>query len=217
MKNNCNKFNELITSYIDDELDVRRRKQVQSHLEACSECNDHYLGELNVKKLLKSQLPEIKAPVQLRHRIRRQLARKGSRPGFWQLIQSLFVYRPIAASAALAAIAFFALFPRFEIRNKISPLLDSHSEQIAEVQDLKGKIVCLDCEFLSRNIKSVAHDNLTHRPGLKTDNNSIWTFLHTTNIQELLHNQEFLNKNAVVSGILFENSRYIQVNDYKLL
>ena len=128
MKNDCYKFSELITSYIDDELDARRRKKVQSHLGTCSECNDHYLSELNVKKLLKLQLPEIKAPVQLRHRIRRQLARKGSRPGFWQLIQSLFVYRPIAASAALTAIAFFALFPSFEMINKTSPLLDSRSD-----------------------------------------------------------------------------------------
>lgn len=212
MKRNCDKFAILITRYIDGELDTFAENEVKAHFQVCSECNETYKQEVQVKKLLRERLPIVKAPAYLRSRIRRSLIRDGKRPGFWQLVHSLFLYRPVTASFAMALIAFLVLLPTIQLLE--NPF--SASEEESSTGHLKGEIVCLDCEFRTKSGVSPAHDQ-AHRHGLKADNASIWTFVQPNSNKELLQDPEILRKKARVSGILFQKSHYIYVQEFELL
>ena len=213
MKNNCDKFSVLITRYIDNELDSLGKDEVKTHLTECSECNESYLLEVQVKELLRERLPIVKAPAYLRSRIRRTLIRDGNRPGFWQLVHSLFLYRPVTASFAMALIAFMVFLPTVQLLDNPFNVV----EEQAKTAQLKGEIICLDCEFRSKSGVSPAHDPQAHRHGMKAEDESIWTFVQASSNNELLQDQKLLRKKALVSGILFRKSQYIYVQEYKLL
>ncbi len=213
MKSNCDKFLVLITRYIDDELDASGKSKVKTHLNDCSKCNQTYTEEVQVKKLVRERLPIVKAPANLRSRIRRNLIRDGNRPGFWQLVHSLFLYRPMTASFAMALIAFLILLPA--VQSPDNPF-NVQGEQ-TKIAQLEGEIICLDCEFRSKSGVSPAHDPQAHRHGLKAEDESIWTFVQASSNNELLQDQKLLRKKALVSGILFRKSHYIYVQEYELL
>jgi len=213
MKSKCDKFSVLITRYIDDELDVSGKNEVKTHLQECSKCNEAYEQEAQVKKLLRERLPIVKAPAYLRSRIRRNLIRDGNRPSFWQLVHSLFLYRPVTASFAMALIAFMVFLPTVQLLDNPFNVV----EEQAKTAQLKGEIICLDCEFRSKSGVSPAHDPQAHRHGMKAEDESIWTFVQASSNNELLQDQKLLRKKALVSGIFFRNSQYIYVQEYKLL
>lgn len=219
MKKECYEFQTLITSYIDNELEVAQKNKVELHLEKCPDCQKSYSEELKVKKLIKERTSIFAAPAYLRDRIRHQLVRGSSKPGFGELVQSLFTYRPLPASLALAVIMFLVLFPTYRMIDSGAVQLDGRSAafDISEPGELRGEIICLDCEFLSKTGHAFTHDSMTHRPALKTADNIVWTFLHTDDNQEVLHNHKFLHKKAVVTGILFKKAHYVEVQEYKLL
>ena len=212
MKKNCNKFSVLITRYIDDELDASGKNEVKTHLRDCPECNETYAAEAQVKKLVRERLPIVKAPANLRSRIRRNLIRDGNRPGFWQLVHSLFLYRPMTASFAMALIGFLILLPSIQW---LDNPFNAQGEQ-AKVTQLRGEIICLDCEFRSKSGVNPAHDQ-AHRHGLKAEDESVWTFVQPNSNKELLQDPKMLRKKALISGILFRNSQYIYVEEYELL
>ncbi|MFQ5708358.1 MAG: anti-sigma factor family protein, partial [bacterium] len=179
MKKYCYKFASLITGLIDQELDVNDEKAVRKHLSECPDCHGRYLSEMNLKQLVKERFPVFRAPSYLHKRIRRQLLRKGEVPSFGQLLQSLFVYRPAAASFSLAVIMFLMFFPMYALVTQHG-LLGTSSTRMTEEQAksavLNGKIICIDCEFLARNQKKHVHDPAKHRSGLKTADGKIWGF-----------------------------------------
>lgn len=220
MEKDCHYYSPLITGYIDGELESSKGKEVKAHLEECPDCNKQYLNEKKLKKLVKERTPILKAPIHLHRRIRRQLLRKGDKPGFWELVHSLFVYRPLTASFALAVIAFLVIFPTYQmVESPLGQFAEESnvSAEIAKNAQLRGQIICLDCEFLSQTQEKISHDPETHRPGLKDENGKIWSFVYNNSTQDLIHNQNLLKKNVVVSGTLFKKSRYIYVKNYKLL
>ncbi|MFQ5676450.1 MAG: hypothetical protein ACE5G1_11175, partial [bacterium] len=168
--------------------------------------------EVQVKELVQQRLPKVKAPAYLQNRIRRILVRKGNRPGFWQLVQSLFTYQPVTTSFALAVLALLMILPAVQNLENHFDLFES-STKTAQFQ---GRIICLDCE-LSREVEEVVHDPVTHRQGLKANDGRIWTFVRGSTNTELFRDQKLLNRIARVSGIVFRNSQYIYVQEYKLL
>lgn len=219
MKKECYKFQPLITAYIDNELERQQENKVKVHLEQCPECQQSHAEELKLKKLLNEKVSILEAPTYLRDRIRHRLVSGGPRPGFWHLIQSLFAYRPLPATLALAVIMFLVLFPTYRMIDSGAMQLKGAAATLgtSEPGVLTGQIICLDCEFLSKTGHPFTHDPLTHRPGLKTDDNTVWTFLETKDNQELLHSQKILMKKAVITGILFKKAHYIEVQEYRLL
>ncbi|MFQ5677754.1 MAG: hypothetical protein ACE5G1_17830, partial [bacterium] len=56
-----------------------------------------------------------------------------------------------------------------------------------------------------------------HRSGLKTADGKIWGFVHTPETDDLLHNPDYLKKDAKVYGTLFTNSQFIYVKKFDLL
>lgn len=224
MKKDCYYFAPLITGYIDDELESSKKKEVEVHLDDCPNCYQSFLNEKQLKETVQGKLPTVKAPTYLRRRIRRQLVRNGDRPGFWELVQTIFIYRPATASFALAVIAFLVLFPTYRIMvegsTHVSPNL-TKVEESPEPGELKGEIVCLDCEILSRSEGTTkghsSHDPNTHRAGLKSEDGTMWSFVHTNATQELMHNTKYFKKKARIKGTLFRTSHFIYVRDFDLL
>ena len=83
--------------------------------------------------------------------------------------------------------------------------------------ELEGEIICLDCDLFSVNQKgTVTHDPRMHRPGLRANDGTVWTILQDDDDTRLQYNKLF-RKHASLSGLIFENSRYIRVEAYKLL
>ncbi|MFQ5823847.1 MAG: zf-HC2 domain-containing protein [bacterium] len=224
MKKDCYYFAPLITGYIDNELATSIRKEVKVHLDGCPNCYQSYLNEKKLKETVQEKLPTLKAPMYLRRRIRRQLVRNGERPSFLELMQTVFIYRPVAASFALAVMAFLVLFPTYRMMVEGSTHVSSNLTKVensAKSGELKGEIICLDCEILSHS-EGVSkgqykHDPATHRSGLKSEDGTIWSFVHTNATHELLHNPKYLKKKAQITGTLFKNSRFIFVKGFDLL
>ncbi|MFQ5601843.1 MAG: anti-sigma factor family protein [bacterium] len=220
MKKDCYYFSSRITGFIDSELPASETEAVQIHLDECSRCHAAYREELRVKDLVQERLPIVKAPFALKRRIRRQLIRNGERPGFWQLLHSLFVYQPVSASLALAVIILVMFLPSVQVVSTSLEKISSKSvESVASQteEELQGEIICMDCELLSHNVEKLQHNPETHRMGFKTIDKRVWTFLDSDSNKELLHDQSLLKRKAVISGILFQDARYIYVKNYKLL
>ncbi|RMF63495.1 MAG: hypothetical protein D6743_10615 [Calditrichaeota bacterium] len=219
MKKDCTYFGSLITGYVDGELDDKKVLAVRAHLKDCKRCNESYLDEVKLKNVLKERVLKTRAPGYLRNRIRRQIFRYGERPSFAELIQSLFAYRPIHSTLALAAIAIVVFFSTYELVQPLSPHTRQASTTGVSLKSgqLHGEIICLDCELLSHTTEGFVHDPKTHHAGLQADDGSIWTFMHSPAGENIPANRNYLKKKAVVSGILFTNAHYIQVEELKLL
>ncbi|MFQ5651299.1 MAG: anti-sigma factor family protein [bacterium] len=218
MKEERDRCDYLITGYIDGELNEKDRMEVEKLLQESPELLQRYEAECKLKELVTERLQIAKAPAHLRRRIERQIARGGDLPTFWQLIQSLFEYRPVATSFALAVLAFSILLPTFGVMTSsgdagrsTSAGLSVHSAQ------LRGEIICLDCDlFLKYHGVPVRHQ-VIHRPGLRAEDGAVWTILQDGTGKEIQYNRELLKRKATLFGVVFENPRYISVNKYKLL
>ena len=144
IRKDCSKFGSLITGYVDGELGESDKRNVKAHLADCPNCKQDYLDELKIKRTVKERLPIYETPVSLQRRIRRQIARSEAKPGFWQLLHPIFVYRPLAASVSVAVIALLMLVPIYQE-------FGYHNDALSTSRDveLSGQIVCLDCDVFS--------------------------------------------------------------------
>jgi len=208
IRKDCSKFGSLITGYVDRELDKSDRKNVKTHLADCPNCKQDYLDELKIKRTVKERLPIYETPVSLQRRIRRQIARSEAKPGFWQLLHPIFVYRPLAASVSMAIIAFLMFVPIYQEFGYQNDALSTSRDV-----ELSGQIVCLDCDVFSKdNIESAVH-----RAGIMTEDQRIWTFVNASKLSDVLHRENLTGRKARVSGDLFPGARYIYVKKYELL
>lgn len=226
MKKKNDNVYQLITAYIDGELSPEQMKEVEQLLSETPEYHEHYLAEKRTKRLIKENAPVLQAPAQLRNRIRRQIARSGYRPSFWELVQGMFDYRPAATGFAFAVIAFFVLLPAYEMISRSAESLMQKSDSTApgaKYDELTGEIICLDCDIFTthRNTPQAAsyaeHDPVIHHPGLRADDGAIWTILQNPSEEQGHYTRALLQKRAILSGTVFENSRYIHVDGYKVL
>lgn len=221
MKKDCNYFAPLITGLVDQELDSSTRKEVEVHIAACASCSTQYANEVNVKKVVRERFSMVKAPAYLRARIRRYLARHGNVPSFWELVQSLFIYRPAAASFSLAVIAFMIILPLFQLVSESSyrgqPAALELTRMSPQAGFLQGKIICVDCEFLSHDQKGQVQHTDEHRAGLKTEDGTVWSFIYTKTTEELMRNPTYLRKSARVKGKVFPSSHLVYVESLEML
>jgi len=221
MKENQEQLVAMITGYIDGELSAKDATKVEALLRESKEYYDYYLTEKRTKELLQKRVSILRAPLHLRNRIRRQLGRTGFRPGFWELLQGLFEYRPLAASLAFSVLAILIILPNYRlIHNSSMPLQSQGMEGVPAVRNaqLAGEIICLDCDLFNPLLRpSEHHDPVLHRPGLRADDGSIWTILVGKAGNKLQYSRDLLKKRATLTGTIFENSRYIQVSKYEVL
>ncbi len=206
MKLDKTEIKSLITGYIDGELNEVDVKKVKELLENSKEFKNLYEAEMEIKGLVTQRVQKGKAPVELKRRIKRQISRQNGRPGFAQLVSELFEFRPMTSSFAMAAIAILILLPNL---SKLS------SPNAVEFMQISGEVVCLDCNILSKHIDVPEHTDQVHRPGIRGDDGSIWTIIQ--NSQGLNVDMSFLRKKIQISGLAFNELRYIKVEEYHLL
>lgn len=220
MNKDCHQYATLITGFIDGELDEETGHLVKQHLNECQRCHENYAQEQQIKRLVSERVQMQRAPAYLQNRIRRQLIREGDRPGFFEIVRSLFVYRPVAASLTLAIIGVLVVLPMYLWSSASQSHLDvPHlaTEETALTGELIGEVFCLDCEFLARYSANLQHDPQTHRPALRCQDGIIWTCLQSKTTQRLFQEPNAFKKKTVVSGVLFTKSHYVIVEDYELL
>lgn len=216
----CSDYASLITAFIDHELDESEKQNVESHLKVCGPCNNSYLHEMRIKQVVNKRLKTLNAPEYLFQRIHRQLFSDEKKPSFFKLVQTLFFYRPLAASMAVAALILIATFPTYLLsinRNSSAQRLVTFLEQNGEAIELQGQIICIDCELPHRDAHNRTPHTLAHRTGIRCSANQIWSFLDTHDHQELLHDHKYLQKKVLVSGIAYQNAHYVYVKNYRLL
>ncbi|MBN2030556.1 zf-HC2 domain-containing protein [bacterium] len=77
--NPCQRFKESIFDLVDNELDIPRRKELESHLKTCTACT-RFLAQIRNLRSQCSQLSRVKVSeefhILLRERIRREMAGK---------------------------------------------------------------------------------------------------------------------------------------------
>ncbi len=219
MKKECLYFSSLITAFVDQELEGAQKSEIESHLKVCRHCNQNYLHEMRIKHVVSARMTVLKAPEHLFQRIHRQLFSDKPKPSFWELLQEVFFYRPVAASFAVVALVLIVTLPTymFSISSSSTPRRAATLEQNGEQIELQGQVICLDCQLQQNDAHNLTPHTAAHRTGIKCNANQIWSFLDTSDQQEFLHDQKYLEKNVVISGVAYHSARYIHVKNYRLL
>lgn len=210
---NSDKLATLLTAYIDGELDEEQMKEIRKLLESDAALYKSYEAEKQLCETMSKKLPTVKAPDYLRQRIRRDIMRGPEKPTFWQLIHSMFEYRPLATSLAVAAMVVIISLPAYQIVGTgFGPPVSAMKQGF-----LDGEIICLDCDVFSDGTTNKGHDPELHRPGLRCSNGAIWTILPANGAERILYGRDLLKKKARLVGLIFNDSRYIRVSDFQLL
>ena len=105
---NCTEPRPLVHAHLDHELDLEKSLEMESHLRECSTCSLAYEQGRRLRAALNDGELRFSAPAHLRERVdalARRQARPRSSPAWWR-------GAAFAASAALAALAVFAIVPR---------------------------------------------------------------------------------------------------------
>ncbi len=68
----CEDVREIISLYIDNELNGEERNEIIEHLQSCEECNREYEDLLTIKRLL-SETPEIELPSNFKEELHKKL------------------------------------------------------------------------------------------------------------------------------------------------
>lgn len=75
----CKEAQDLMSAYIDDELDASNVTRYAAHLAVCATCTHAYEQLLNMRTMLKANITSYRTPSHLRHRIQADLNRDKSR------------------------------------------------------------------------------------------------------------------------------------------
>lgn len=99
---NCQHFEEYLSSYLDGEVPLEERKEIEDHIESCLQCRGRLEEERRIKVLLEKKIPRVRAPQVLRERILAGIETTSG--GFFAKAFSLFTTKPFPATAAATSI-----------------------------------------------------------------------------------------------------------------
>lgn len=68
----CEDIREIISLYIDNELNEEESKEIEKHLKSCEECNREYEDLLTIKRLL-SEAPQVELPDNFKEELHKKL------------------------------------------------------------------------------------------------------------------------------------------------
>lgn len=111
---NCDKAPELITAFVDNELDDAERQDLEAHLRECAGCRRALEDERDLKREIREFGASLRAPAELRERIitDRRIFPENIKSGTWRRTSLWFrpaIWRPVAAVALLFFFAFVVL------------------------------------------------------------------------------------------------------------
>ena len=167
----------------------------------------------------------MRAPLQLRMDIRRRLEALQIPRGLWAKRLVLFSIRPatvyaVAATLMLALVGAWTGGMSYQSGKTATPesprtLTVSNMAPIqlmAQVrQTVVGQIVCLGCELEALNITD------EHQIGLRTEDGSLWRFVRSQSVEELMADRNNVTHQVRITGTLFNNARFIDVEDYTVI
>jgi mycothiol system anti-sigma-R factor len=128
---NCDEVRRLLDAYLDGELDSALRPQMQKHLSDCPDCQREADGMNSFVSLVRTHMPQYKAPAELKARIRASLREESPPRTDW-----LFRYRrQLVYAAAVLALSFFlasalrSFFPNKD-RELVSQAITNHARSL---------------------------------------------------------------------------------------
>lgn len=132
---NCDQVRRSLDAYVDDELDLPRRLQMNEHVQRCGTCQKEVKEMSKFKTLVRSNMPAYEAPPELRSKICATL-RKESKPRHKWIFTSgreLAYAAVFVASGCVISLTWLSLAPRKEnqlvidaISNHARSLMVSH-------------------------------------------------------------------------------------------
>jgi len=221
---NCMQCQENISSYIDNELDEKTKKEVTEHLDICQKCRSFYKSEYLLKSFVHKRLTKVSAPDDLKESIRESI--RSDFPFRQSLFfkKRIFPYvRPLVTYAVAAVLVVFIVTylvskPWQQKQVNLSKiLLPDDFTYVSETENkitLTGTIVCVCCEMK----KSGAHTackKFGHVYGLKTDNGVLWTIMKNDKGMEIIDHNELIGTRAKITGWFFFNSDYIDLEKFE--
>ena len=73
---NCNQARTLLAPWLDDELDARATTEIESHLRACSRCQERFAAEERVETLIGKQLRAERMPDDVWNRLQGRIGQR---------------------------------------------------------------------------------------------------------------------------------------------
>ncbi|HEY8099508.1 MAG TPA: anti-sigma factor [Burkholderiaceae bacterium] len=98
----CNESQDLMSAYLDGELDRSTATQYAAHLAACAACNRRYEELMRLRSTLKFNAASYKVPDHLRHRILNDLNANKVRPKKFGNISWAWINFGVAAACSFA-------------------------------------------------------------------------------------------------------------------
>jgi anti-sigma factor (TIGR02949 family) len=99
---NCDEISQLLSAYIDGELDGALQPEVKKHLDDCPNCRKEADGMANFSSFLRTTMPAYKAPSKLKAEIRASLRRESAPESDW----FFWFRRPLIYAAAVLVLGF---------------------------------------------------------------------------------------------------------------
>jgi len=210
------KIRQLLTGYIDNELSEANRCKVEKMLVEQPTLQQDLEAEREMKSLLKNRCTPMKCPEYLNMRIKRKISRE-KKSSLFEFIGTMFEYRPVAAAVTFATISTLIFLSGYQFlsTNIDFPFIKQRGMSKGVII---GQIICVDCDVFFRTGMEGTHNTEVHRLGLKARNGSVWTIMSGNGgDRSFTLNHNLLEKEARLTGYIFQDSHYILANDYELL
>ena len=212
--NDCKKFQETISGYVDGEIPAELKEEITRHLGICPPCAEIAAQQAKVKDLVKTRCNKISAPSYLRAHIQHDLSHLRETYGFASLVRNLFDFQPRLAFAVLTSLLVVTASLTYLGAKLLGDRDDPYTYQTGT--HLAGEILCADCELLLRTSTSFTHDS-THRVVIRCSQGKLWSILQTPKGRELINAAKIPAQKVEVYGHVFPQARYVQVMEFKMI
>jgi anti-sigma factor RsiW len=131
----CQSARELISPFVDSELDAAQAAEVERHIQTCIACAERQFEYLQLRTRVRADAPYYSASEELRARIERTLHRKAAAHERWRAPWG-WIGSAAAAGFAAALLLVFVLTPNAFYRGKAAPDLIAQEVVSSHVRSL---------------------------------------------------------------------------------
>ena len=205
----CTECKNYVSAFVDGELDQKTLDELNQHISHCDDCQAAVQAERRIKNLLIDSYHPEKAPFTLRAGVRQELAKKGAKANFFQLL----IARPVAALIT-TLVVIFLLTVVYQIYRS-----GQISEQWAENNKvhLHGHIDCINCYLAKHDHAKNYCSEYGHYYGLITDTGEIYSFVQNELSNEIQSHPEYAHNDVKIDGWVFHQANFIEIDNYQIL
>lgn len=131
----CESARELISPFIDSELDAAQAGEVERHIQTCIACAERQFEYSQLRMRVRADAPYYSASEELRARIERALQRKGAAHERWRAPWG-WIASAAAAGFAAALLLVFVLAPKAFYSGKAAPDLIAQEVVSSHIRSL---------------------------------------------------------------------------------